>query len=163
VQQPTSRPRRDKPDFAQAGFTILEMVCVIAIMSILACLALPRLASSTSNSQLQSYALATAALLKGDRAAALRHHRQVVTTVNTRARLVTSGATGGSIQFPADVRFDSLLAAHCNDRSAGSEIAFFPSGLSCGGVITLGRPGTGYEVRVNWLTGGIEVVPQNRA
>jgi general secretion pathway protein H len=31
--------------------------------------------------------------------------------------------------------------------------------MSCGGTIALTRLGTGYQVRVNWLTGGVEVVP----
>ncbi len=44
--------------------------------------------------------------------------------------------------------------------SAGRSIDFFPSGMSCGGTIALARPGMGYEVRVNWLTGGVEIVPQ---
>jgi general secretion pathway protein H len=34
--------------------------------------------------------------------------------------------------------------------------------MSCGGVVVLTRPGVGYEVRVNWLTGGVEVVQQHR-
>jgi general secretion pathway protein H len=31
--------------------------------------------------------------------------------------------------------------------------------MSCGGVIALTHLGVGYEVRVNWLTGGVDVVP----
>jgi general secretion pathway protein H len=34
--------------------------------------------------------------------------------------------------------------------------------MSCGGVVKLTRLGAGYEVRVNWLTGGVEVVAINR-
>ena len=32
-------------------------------------------------------------------------------------------------------------------------------GMSCGGAIALTRLGVGYQIRVNWLTGGVEVVP----
>ena len=53
-----------------------------------------------------------------------------------------------------------MLASRCADRAAGGSIDFFPSGMSCGGVIALARPGMGYEVRVNWLTGGVEIVPK---
>jgi general secretion pathway protein H len=31
--------------------------------------------------------------------------------------------------------------------------------MSCGGTLALTRLGVGYQVRVNWLTGGVEVVP----
>ena len=32
----------------------------------------------------------------------------------------------------------------------------------CGGTIALARPGMGYEIRVNWLTGGVEIVAQTQ-
>ena len=69
-----------------------------------------------------------------------------------------SGATGRTVRVPDDVRFDALLAARCNQRAAGPTIRFFASGMSCGGAIALTRLGVGYQVRVNWLTGGVEVV-----
>jgi general secretion pathway protein H len=66
------------------------------------------------------------------------------------------------VRFPDDIGFDAVLAARCNQRVAGPTIRFFASGMSCGGVIALTRLGTGYEIRVNWLTGGVEVAPLNR-
>ncbi len=56
--------------------------------------------------------------------------------------------------MPDDVAFDAALAARCNQRPAGATIRFFASGMSCGGAIALTRLGVGYEIRVNWLTGG---------
>ena len=163
MRQLTSQAlRRDNTPSNQDGFTILEMVCVLAIIAILAGLAFPRLPHATSKLQLESYAVATAALLKADRTAALRRHHQIATTVDAAARLVRSGATGRSLYLPDDITFDALLAAQCEGRPAGSGIAFFPSGMSCGGVIALKRLASGYEIRVNWLTGGIEVVPLHR-
>jgi general secretion pathway protein H len=50
-----------------------------------------------------------------------------------------------------------MLASRCYDRPAGATIDFFPSGMSCGGVLAVSRPGVGYEIRVNWLTGGVDV------
>jgi len=38
-----------------------------------------------------------------------------------------------------------------------------PSGMSCGGVITLSRLGMIYQIRVNWLTGGVDIVAGSRA
>ena len=65
------------------------------------------------------------------------------------------------MQVPGDVQFDAALASRCNQRAAGSMIVFFASGMSCGGVIALTRLGVGYQIRVNWLTGGVEIVPLN--
>jgi general secretion pathway protein H len=54
-----------------------------------------------------------------------------------------------------------VLPKLCNSRPAFSTIGFLPSGMSCGGTIVLTRLGASYEIRVNWLTGGVEVVSRS--
>ena len=99
-------------------------------------------------------------MLKADRNAALRRQIQVTTEIDAAARSIRSGVTGRIIRLPNDISMGAILASRCADRSAGRSIDFFPSGMSCGGTIALTRPGMGYEVRVNWLTGGVDIVPQ---
>jgi general secretion pathway protein H len=147
----------------EAGFTLLEVVCVVAIVSILAAILLPSIPRGTSRARLESYAVEVAALLKADRNAALRRRVQVATEINPMARTVRSSATGRVVAIPQDVAMDATLARRCNQRLAGPTIRFFPSGMSCGGVVVLTRLGVGYEVRVNWLTGGVDVVPITRS
>ena len=153
---------RKRGTSGEAGFTLLELVCVIAILSILAAILLPSLPRGTSRARLESYAIEVASLLKADRNGALRRRIQIATELNPTTRTVRSGATGRVVAIPEDVGFDAILARRCNQRVAGPTIRFFPSGMSCGGVVVLTRLGAGYEVRVNWLTGGVEVVPLNR-
>ena len=141
------------------GFTLLELVCVIAIVAILAAIVVPALPRGTSRARLESYAIETAAMLKADRNAAVRRREQVATQVDPMKRSIRSGVTGRVIRIPDDVAFDAALAARCNQRPAGATIQFFASGMSCGGVIALTRLGVGYQIRVNWLTGGVEIVP----
>jgi len=138
---------------------LLEVVCVVAIVAILAAIVVPALPRGTSRARLESFAIEAAAMLKADRDAAIRNRVQVATEIDAPLRVVRSGATGRVIRLPADVRFDAILAARCNNRPAGPTIRFFASGMSCGGTIALTRLGVGYQVRVNWLTGGVEVVP----
>jgi general secretion pathway protein H len=145
----------------EEGFTLLEVICVVAIIAMIAAIILPALPRGTSRARLEAYAVETAAMLKADRNAAMRRRVPIVTAVDATERSVRSGATGRLIRLPEDVKFDALLSARCNRRAAGSTIQFFASGMSCGGVIALSRLGTGYEVRVHWLTGGVEVVPLN--
>jgi general secretion pathway protein H len=144
----------------ERGFALIEMLCVLAIIGLLAAIILPAIPRATSRAKLESYAVETAALLKADRTAALRRQIQVTTQVDAETRSIRSGVTGRVIRFPADVAIDAYLASRCADRNAGRSIDFFPSGMSCGGTIALVRPGMGYEVRVNWLTGGVEIVPK---
>jgi general secretion pathway protein H len=158
-RQPTSSAARIRP-VSKRGFALIEILCVLAIIGLLAAIILPAIPRATSRARLESYAVEIAAMLKTDRSAALRRQILVTTQVDARARSIRSGATGRMIRMPSDVRLDAMLASRCADRRAGGSIDFFPSGMSCGGVIALARPGMGYEVRVNWLTGGVDIVPQ---
>src|SRR5271163_3373536 len=97
----------------EAGFTLLEMVCVLAIVGLLAALALPHFPTGTTRERLEGYALETAALLKGDRNAAVRTGSSVATTLSAVTRTARSGATGATVQLPNDVVFDAILAKRC--------------------------------------------------
>lgn len=143
----------------QTGFTLLEIVCVLAIIALLAAIALPALPRHTSLPGIEAYALETAALLNADHDAAQRQHRDVATVIDAASHAIRSGASGHMLQWPSDVTVQSLLAARCNRQATAATIRYLASGMSCGGVISLTRDGVGYQVRVNWLTGGAEVVP----
>ena len=148
---------------SERGFTLLEMVSVLALIAIMAAVLLPLIPRQTSRARLQAYALQAAAVLKEDRNAAIRQGTGVATLVDAGSRLIRSGATAAFIRIPEDVRFEALLPRSCNHREALSTINFFASGMSCGGAIALTRLDVGYEVRVNWLTGRIEIVSRNAA
>lgn len=159
-RQPTLSAARAEAIRDARGFALIEILCVLAIIGLLAAIILPAIPHSTTRAKLESYAVETAALLKSDRNSALRRQVRVATQVDAEARAIRSGVTGQIIRLPRDVIVQATLAARCADRATGRSIDFFPSGMSCGGTIALARPGMGYEVRVNWLTGGVEIVPQ---
>jgi len=120
---------------------LIEILCVLAIIGMLAAIILPAIPRATSRAKLESYAVETSALLKTDRNAALRRQIQVATLVDAETRSIRSGVTGRVIRLPNDVSVNALLASRCADRVAGRSIDFLPSGMSCGGVIALVRPG----------------------
>jgi general secretion pathway protein H len=142
----------------ERGFTLLEMVCVIALVAMLAAVLLPFVPRHTSRARLQAYALEAATLLKADRNTAIRRGADVSTLVDAPSRAIRSGVTAQTIRIPDDVRFDALLPQTCRQHAALSTISFFADGLSCGGSIALSRLDSTYEIRVNWLTGRIEIV-----
>jgi general secretion pathway protein H len=146
---------------AEDGYTLIEVVCVLAIVGMLAAIVLPAIPRGTSRPRLEGYAVQAAALLNADHDVARRRHADIATAVDAPGRTIRSGATSASLTLPADVTVDALLAARCKNRPAGASIFHLASGMSCGGVIALTRLGTGFQVRVNWLTGGAEVVPIN--
>jgi general secretion pathway protein H len=146
----------------QDGFTLLEVVCVLAIVALLATIALPAMPIGTTQSRLAGYAVEVATLLKVDRTVAIRRGEMVSTSLSSASRIVRSGAGEGTVHLPPDVALDAILAEHCGGRSAGSTIDFFPSGSSCGGTVAIVRQGAGFQIRVNWLTGGVEIVPLSK-
>ena len=159
-RRPTLQAAHAENDRGEKGFALIEILCVLAIIGMLAAIILPAIPRATTRAKLESYAVETAALLKTDRNAALRRQVQVTTLVDAEQRSIRSGVTGRVIRWPSDVLVNAILATRCADRNAGRSIDFFPSGMSCGGTIALARPGIGFEVRVNWLTGGVEIVPK---
>jgi general secretion pathway protein H len=155
------RRRRTERAGASAGFTLIEMVCVVAVVALLAAIMLPLRPQGTSRSRLEAYAVEVAGLLKADRNVALRRHDAVYAQVDAPGHLIRAGSSDRVVRLPDDLVFDALLPERCNGRPALSTISFFANGMSCGGAIGLTRFGSGFEIRVNWLTGGIEIVPRN--
>jgi general secretion pathway protein H len=161
VRRPILRAGRNDRGSNEDGFTLLEVVCVLAIVAMLVAVLMPAMSGSTSRPRLEAYALEAATVLKTDRTAAIRRRTFVATDVNVSARMIRSGATGRVLRIASDVVIEAVLPDRCNGRLASPAISFLPSGMSCGGVIRLSRRGAGYEIRVNWLTGGTEVVARN--
>jgi general secretion pathway protein H len=147
----------------EGGFTLMEIVCVLAVFGMVAAIVLPRLSRETSRPRLEAYAIEAASLLKSDRTSAIRRRSRIDTEVDAAARVVRSGSSDRIVRVPDDVVFDSVLPQRCNKRPVFSTISFFATGMSCGGVITLTRSGVGFEIRVNWLTGDVEIVPRASA
>jgi general secretion pathway protein H len=155
------RAGRAEGSTGESGFTLIEVVCVLAIIALVAAVLLPNFPRGTSRSRLEAYALQIGTLLEADRTAAVRRRVAIATDVDAVSRTIRSGASAGTIRVPGDVQVDAALASRCNQREAGQSIVFFASGMSCGGAIALTRLGAGYQIRVNWLTGGVEIVPLN--
>ena len=59
--------------------------------------------------------------------------------------------------------FDALLPARCGDQPGRFDSAFFLDRDVLWWRHRAEPLGFGYEVRVNWLTGGVDIVPINRS
>src|SRR5262247_2489881 len=99
-RHPISSAGRADCTAGEAGFTLLEIVCIVALLAILAAILLPAFPRGTSRARLESYAVEAAALLKADRNAALRRRAPITTQVDAVSRTIKSGATGRTVRFP---------------------------------------------------------------
>jgi len=147
----------------EAGFTLLEVVCVVAIVAMIAGLALPSPHPGTSRAGVEQLARSAASLFKRDRYAAVRRRAAVVARVDMRAREIRSGSDRTVVRVPEDVEMRATVAAGCGSTPETAGFGFYADGRACGGALTLGRGGVVFEVRVNWLTGGVEIVAASPA
>lgn len=162
----TSRARRaDTPRAArarQAGVILLDVVIAMAVIALLLLLALPSLPHETTPSRLGGYAAEVAAILKTDRSSAARSGREVGTRVDIAGKQIASGASGQTISLPRDVTLDLVASDTCRNARGEYAVIFAADGRSCGAVIRLAKGGLDWRIRVNWLTGLIDVVAPNR-
>ena len=139
---------------------MIEVVCALAIIALLAAIILPSIPRQTSRARLEAFAAEAAGILKADHNSTVLRRTEVATQVLAGQRIIRAGSSRRELRLPRDVEIDALLAATCRGKEAGPVIQFHPSGGSCGGAIALSRAGMRYEVRVNWLTGGVDIVSQ---
>jgi general secretion pathway protein H len=142
--QPTSRMSSTD---RKSGFTLIEVMAVMLIIALIGSLVVT-ITPGSGRAKLKALTLQTAALLMTGQ------NRQVSLDEERRAVV---GDGGDLIPVPPDIAIDVLGA---NESWSGRLLLarFHPDGASSGAVLRFSREGAGYEVRVNWYTGGVTVV-----
>jgi general secretion pathway protein H len=154
-----TRSRLDERASApQAGIVLLDIVVAMAIAALLVLIALPMLPRETTAWRLHGYATEVGAMLKTDRNAAAKSGRTMATRIDINRRRLTSGSAGAVIAIPDDVALDVIASDTCSSDGGQFAISFAADGRSCGAVISLAKGGRDWRIRVNWLTGLIDVV-----
>jgi type IV pilus assembly protein PilE len=133
---------------ASPGFTLLELVVVMAILGIVALVAVPAFNGAAPASPRDRAALHVARALESARAAAVR------TGAVARARIVEGGTAvegpGWRVTLEPGTRIEAVAGV--------TEVAFYPTGLASGARWRLRAPGaTPAVIEVSVLEGTIEV------
>lgn len=144
------------------GFALYELILALAILGLVAGVVFPRVARAPGPAELGAKAQQIAAVLRTDRNAALRSGRDVVSRVDAEAGTVASGVTGRGVRLPAGVKVEFVQSSR-ELRPSGGGIRFRPDGRSSGGFLTLRTETIGFDVSVNWLTGGVLVAAADPA
>lgn len=144
-------PRRGGPAARRAGFTLIETIAALLLISLLAGLALPFLRGGPGPAALRASAYQVSALLRGDRNAAFASGRPSATLVDSRAGIVRSERGGAGFSTGPGMRVD--LSASLPDA-----IRFYPDGRSSGGDLILSSAGRRIDLRVSRDTGAIALV-----
>lgn len=140
---------------SRAGFTLLEVVAVMAIVALVASLTVAAM-RGTGRGHLKAVALDTAALMRRERMEAILGGRARHVSLDGDRRILV-GDSGEAVPIPRDVTLD-LLGADSIWSGRRAVVGFEPDGASTGTVLRFSREKAEYEVRVNWFTGAVSVL-----
>jgi general secretion pathway protein H len=139
-----------------AGFTLIEVVAVMLIIALVASLALTMM-PGTGRAGLKALTLQTASLFRRERLGAILTGRDREVSLDGERRVLV-GDGGDMVALPRDVVVDILgIDETWSGRQA--VVRFHSDGASTGAVLKLSRAEAEYEIRVNWYTGGVAIVP----
>jgi general secretion pathway protein H len=138
----------------QAGFSLIEVVAVMAIIALVASLVISA-TPGTGRAGLKAVTLRIATLFRRERMRAILDRDVGRVSLDGERRLLV-GDGGGTVAIPKDVTVN-VLGADAVSSGQLAIVRFEPDGESSGAVLRLSREQAGYEIRVNWFTGGVAV------
>jgi general secretion pathway protein H len=143
-----------------AGFTLLELLVVMALMALIVGLVVSRLPLGPSRTQVVASAKSLASGLRTARGAAIHENREAVFTLDVAARRFwVDGRDPVAVMPDIGLAFD--IAAPEQASETVGRIRFFPDGSSTGGSIRLKLPDKDAPpttVTVDGITGHVAVV-----
>ena len=138
------------------GFTLLELILVLAIAAIAAAVAVPNLQPAMVNAQLRAATQDVASALRHTRGQALSLGREAEFVLNVNRHFYRVVGRSKPYPLPDSVKLSLFTADFLQSEGQGS-IVFYPDGSATGGRITLKGAGKIRLVDVNWLTGAVVV------
>ena len=143
---------RDGAQGRSAGFTLIEMLVVIAIMALIASVSIPVLRRPPEGLRLEASARTLASALRLTRAHAIAGNVDILLSIDADRRTFESPVDHATALDP-EISITMTLAAPERRGAAVGGIRFFPDGSSSGGDITLTLGARRAHIAVNWLTG----------
>lgn len=141
----------------RAGFTLIEMAVVLALMGLLLSLALTRGGPGMTSRQPHAAALEIAAALREARAQAIGSGRDVAFRLDLSANRYQF-ENRGSHPLPDGIALTLTGVARGMDEEHNAGSMFFaPDGSASGGRISVAAQGRRETVSVNWLNGLVTV------
>ena len=146
-----------KPVCGGAGFTLVEVLAVLAILSLAVAAFAYRTSTSLDSADLRALLVRTASALREARSDAIVNHREQVFIVNTAGRRMTTPAGGAVLTIPPGIDL-TITAADSETMADGTVgVRFYPDGSSSGATLAFSWNGRKFAIDVNWLTGNVSL------
>jgi general secretion pathway protein H len=139
-----------------AGFTLLEMLVVLAIIAAASVLAMAAFGDGLRGARLQSAAKEVAAQLRFTRAVAIASGVPQDFVIDPRAR-AWRAPNGRHGRLPDTGELVFTGARDLGPTAGEGAVRFFPDGAATGGRVRLAASGGGWDVDIAWLTGEVRV------
>lgn len=144
---------------AQGGVVLLDVVAALAIVALAAFVLMPRPRSSIGAAELSGEAVRVSGEFRKGRAKALTTGSVADVRVDSgNKRIQVDGADPISIRD--GVAMNWVTSDRCPIQGGTRALRFLADGRSCGGVMTLSAGDREIELRVDWLTGRVEMSPK---
>jgi general secretion pathway protein H len=142
------------PAHSQPGFTLLEMIVVLAVLALIAGLVLARGPPHSTTMELRSAGATVARIMRGARAAAIAADEQIGVDIDLARHSIRVGTTA-PVLLPFTVGLAATAASGVQLGPRYAEIRFAPDGSSTGGSVALTEGASRMMIVVDWLTGRV--------
>jgi general secretion pathway protein H len=138
----------------EEGYTLVELMVVLAIVALSATMLLPFAANRQPADDLRSVADQVAQAFRQAQNEARLANKSSRVVIDMKARELRFGAQ--TVAFPSAV---TVTATSARSRSGAATAAyvFFPTGETTGGSVVLQQGKEHQRIALNWLTGDIQV------
>jgi general secretion pathway protein H len=135
-----------------AGFTLVEVLVVLAILTLTAAMTLPVMRRPPDGVRLESAARDIASTLRLSRAVAIVRNEDVDFTIDVERKIMQSSSVP-PVQIDNDISIEIVFAAPQRRARDAGTIRFFADGTSSGGDILLEIGRRRARISVPWSTG----------
>ena len=141
----------------QGGFTLLEIIVVLAIGAIIYAVILSAPLGKASAADLKAAARTVASGLRQAQSTAMATRKDAVLTIDVESREFVTSLEPTPHRLPDNVDLKLYAAQSEVTSERRGSIRFYPDGSSTGGRITVASGERKYLVDVDWLTGRVSI------
>jgi general secretion pathway protein H len=145
------------------GFTLIELMIALAVIAALLAIFIPGTAHQAGHAELASTVRTIGSALRTTRMHAIAANEPDVFVVDVQNARYRAGARARAQALPTGIHVLLYTTQDETLSAMAGAIRFFPDGSSSGGGLTIGNGHDRYDVRVDWLTGGISIHEQSLA